>query len=473
MNAKQVFINIKTQIWMTFEQKHRLFGTLSSPISLPQASFNALYWGGIVLGLALAWLFATQQIVDGDQQQMLLNGYMGAYLGQWSSFGNAASVVGNVPGNLLGIVVGGPLLIWDSPYSPMLFLIFLRLIGFFLFDSLIKQVFVKNDGSAQITRLSFLLLCWLNPWFLYETLLYNPSYLFFCAALHCWSAWHLHMKRSFAMTLFHVMAIGLAMQLHYSWPLLAIISLILWWQRQIRVNYWAVCVAIALIMLSLLPYWLVLSQNANLAHNPDPDAQKRYIGYGAVHVFPVIKSYFYWLRYGSWWYPGKLVNDTAFIWLSSEVWLQLSAMWLWRTLIYMAGIASLVFAIWANMLLGASLRGQWLRRDLNKPITPAHWLGLYALAAVVATLITAGLAPITFNYWHLILVFPFALFPVLLLLRLIFKFYPHTLKGAAITVLVFFVFVNFIVAHDSRKFSYDANYHQQVIDYVQKTVVPR
>jgi energy-coupling factor transporter transmembrane protein EcfT len=148
-------------------------------------------------------------------------------------------------------------------------------------------------------------------------------------------------------------------------------------------------------------------------------------------------------------------------------------MWLWRTLIYIAGIASLLFALWANILLGVALRGQWLRRDLNRPISPVHWLGLYALAAVIATLITAGLAPITFNYWHLILVFPFALFPVLLLLRLIFKVYPHSLKGAAITVLVFFVFVNIVVAHDSRKFSYDANYHQQVIDYVQKNVVPR
>jgi hypothetical protein len=473
MKAKQVLISIKTQISMTFDQKHRLFGPLSSPISLPNARFNALYWGGIALGLALAWLFATQQVVDGDQEQMLFNGYMGAYLGQWSSFGNTASVVGNVPGNLLGIVVGGPLLMWNSPYSPMLFLVLTRLFGFFLFDSLIKQAFTNNDGSAQVTRLTFLLLCWLNPWFLYETLLYNPSYLFFCAALHCWSAWHLRLKRSFVMTLLHVLAIGLAMQLHYSWPLLAIISLILWWQRQIKINYWAVGAALGFIALSLLPYWLALSQNANLAHNANPETQKRYIGYGAVHVFPVIKSYFYWLRYGSWWYPSKLVNDTAFIWLSSEVWLQLTAMWLWRTLIYIAGIASLLFALWANILLGVALRGQWLRRHVNKIITPAHWLGLYALAAVVATLITAGLAPITFNYWHLILVFPFALFPVLLLLRLIFKVYPHALKGAGLVVLAFFIFVNMIVANDSRKFSHHASYHQQVIDYVQKTVVPK
>ena len=476
MIIKKTLFGIKTHISMSFQQKHRLFEPVASSVSLNAQVFNALYWGGIFFGLAPAWLFATQQIVDGDQEQMLFNGYMGAYLGQWSSFGNAASVVGNVPGNLLGLVVGVPLLVWDSPYAPMIFLILTRLVGFFLFDHLIKQVFTTPDGSAQIMRLSFLLLCWLNPWFLYETLLYNPSYLFFCSALHCWSAWHLRINRSFVMTLLHIIAIGLAMQLHYSWPLLVILSLMLFWQRQIKINYWAVVAAVALIGLSLWPYLLLRMQNEALAHNPDPAAKKRYIGYGAVHVFPVIKSYFYWLRYGSWWYPGKLVNDTAFLWVSSSVGLQLASMWLWRVMIYLAGISSLLFALWANMLLAASLRGKWLRRDLLKlsaPATPAHWLGLYALAAVVATLVTAGLAPITFNYWHLILVFPFALFPVLLLLRLLFKAYPNVIKLLGLGVLGFFVVVNLIVAHDSRKFSYQANYHQQVIDYVQKSVKPR
>ena len=64
MSTKQLLINIKTQISTTFEQKHRLFGPINSPVALSSSNFNGLYWGGIALGLALAWFFATQQIVD-------------------------------------------------------------------------------------------------------------------------------------------------------------------------------------------------------------------------------------------------------------------------------------------------------------------------------------------------------------------------------------------------------------------------
>lgn len=476
MSIKDTLLSIKTYISVSFTQKARLFDlTLQSPHgveAMDMRTFRILYGFGIALGLALAWLFATQQIVDGDQQQMLYNGYRGAYLGQWSSVGNAASVVGNVPGHLLGLVVGVPLLVWDSPYAPMIFLILVRLAGLLLFDQLLAKVFASSNNQARIMRLAFLLLCWLNPWFLYETLLYNPSYLFFCTALHCWTAWHLKAQRSFWMTFGHVIAIGLAMQLHYSWPVLAFISLALWWQRQIKINYWAVAVAWVVIVLSLLSYLQLLMANQALAYNDDPEARQRYIGYGAVHVLPVIKSYFYWLRYGSWWYPGKLVNDTSFLWLSSQVSIQWAAMWVWRLVIYLAGFVSLLFALWANAWLAFSLRGRWLRRDLTSVTSGAHWMGLYALAAVFATLVMAGLAPITFNYWHLILIFPIALFPVLLALRVGVIDSPHRVRSLAWVVLVFFVCVNLIVANDSRKFSYQANYKEQVIDYVQKSVVP-
>ncbi|MGL4715658.1 MAG: 3-deoxy-D-manno-octulosonic acid transferase, partial [Aeromonas sp.] len=140
---------------------------------------------------------------------MLYKGYLGAYEGVWLSYGNAASAVGNVPGSLSAWLIGGPLLLWDSPYAPMLLLLAMRLVGFLLFDAVIRQVF---DDRA---RLLFLVLCWLNPWFQYESLLYNPSYLFLFSAMHCWSAWHMRERASFWHTIVHLLAIGMAMQLHY------------------------------------------------------------------------------------------------------------------------------------------------------------------------------------------------------------------------------------------------------------------
>ncbi|MGL4958147.1 MAG: hypothetical protein ACRC49_03960, partial [Plesiomonas sp.] len=144
-------------------------------IGLSGRYHNALFAACIFAGLLLSWLFSDHQLLTGDQTQMLYKGYLGAYEGVWLSYGNAASAVGNVPGSLSAWLIGGPLLLWDSPYAPMLLLLAMRLVGFLLFDAVIRQVFDDrglngNVLNSNVVRLLFLVLCWLNPWFQYESL---------------------------------------------------------------------------------------------------------------------------------------------------------------------------------------------------------------------------------------------------------------------------------------------------------------
>ena len=73
----------------------------------------------------------------------------------------------------------------------MLVIIMCNIMALFLFDKVVKQVF---DDPA---RLLFLVLFWLSPWFLYQHMLYNPAYLFFCSALYFYTAFHLRDKSSF------------------------------------------------------------------------------------------------------------------------------------------------------------------------------------------------------------------------------------------------------------------------------------
>ena len=193
-------------------------------------NFQRIYFSLFSLGLFLSYWYATHQIVDGDITQMLDKGYHGFYTGEWSSYGNAASVVGNVPGSLLAFVVGLPLFIVDSPWAPMGFLIFLHGASFFLLDNVVKNIF-----NSQI-RLVFLVIYWLNPWFLFENILYNPSYLFFFSALHLWTAFKLKEEKSFIYSFLHVLSIGMAMQLHYSWIILAIMSAVLLYKNTVKVN---------------------------------------------------------------------------------------------------------------------------------------------------------------------------------------------------------------------------------------------
>ncbi len=435
-------------------------------IGLSGRYHNALFAACIFAGLLLSWLFSVNQLLTGDQTQMLYKGYLGAYEGVWLSYGNAASAVGNVPGSLSAWLIGGPLLLWDSPYAPMVLLLVMRLVGFLLFDAVIRQVFVDpvSKGNA---RLLFLVLCWLNPWFQYESLLYNPSYLFLFSAMHCWSAWHMRERASFWHTIVHLLAIGMAMQLHYSWPLLAVISTYLFWRRILKVSWSGVVVAALLIGASLIPYAMEVMSNSHITQNVDPEARQRYIGWGLVHVYPVLKSVIYWLRYGSWLFASKLVNDTQFIWLAGHEYLQMTAVWLWRVVIYGVGSATVLLAAKANWQLWRDLKPRLLRSD-RASVDGTSWLGLYALAAVLAVLVSAALSPIIFNYWHLMLIFPYALFPILLLLVSWSRNHPQWVGKGLLAATLFCTAVNLIAASDSTKFSYQADYKQQVQEYLQE-----
>ena len=422
---------------------------------------DGLFYLGLIGGVLISLLFFQQQLLTGDQTQMLYKGYLGAYEGVWLSYGNAASAVGNVPGSLSAWLIGGPLLRWDSPYAPMVLLLAMRLVGFLLFDAVIRQVFDDR------VRLLFLVLCWLNPWFQYESLLYNPSYLFLFSAMHCWSAWHMRERASFWNMIVHLLAIGMAMQLHYSWPLLAVMSTYLFWRRILKVSWSGVVVATLLIGASLIPYVMEVMSNSHITQNVDPEARQRYIGWGLVHVYPVLKSVLYWLRYGSWLFASKLVNDTQFIWLAGHEYLQMAAVWLWRVVIYGVGSATVLLAAKANWQLWRELKPRLLRSD-RAEVDGESWLGLYALAAVLAVLVSAALSPIIFNYWHLMLIFPYALFPILLLLVRWSRRHPQWVGKGLLAATLFCTAVNLIAACDSTKFSYQADYKTQVLEYLQE-----
>tara|TARA_B100000767_G_C19770847_1_gene539904 strand:+ start:650 stop:1447 length:798 start_codon:yes stop_codon:yes gene_type:complete len=255
--------------------------------------FTQKYMGLFVIGLLLALLYASNQVLNNDQLQTLYRGYLAAHQGSWLNYGNAASVVGNVPGSLSTLVVGVPLVLWDSPWSPMLVIIVCNVAALVLFDKVVKQVF------DQPARLLFLVLFWLSPWFLYQHMLYNPAYLFCCSALHFYTAFHLRDKSSFWLTFWHVVSIGLVVQLHYSWPLLVVVSGYLFARGVIKINYWAVAAEFLVLAASLVPYVLDVLASSSEATRPEEFAKQRYIGWGLVHVYPVLKALIYWLRYSS------------------------------------------------------------------------------------------------------------------------------------------------------------------------------
>jgi hypothetical protein len=328
----------------------------------------------------------------------------------------------------------------------------------------IRQVF---DDRIQV-RLIFLVLCWLNPWFLFDSLLYNPSYLIFCVGLHLWSAWRLRESPSLLPSFLHVLSIGLAVQLHFSWPVLVILSGYLFYRGALRLNVFGVLLAIALIGLSLIPYLQQLLENPDVARHADPAARERYIGWGGVHVYPVFKAAIYWLRYGSWAFPGQLVNHTEFSWLPIVA-LQWVSIVSWRALLGLLAVLTMVISLLANIYAFKLIKSQ-LRRRAGPVQSAEHWLLLYTFGAWMAAMISAALAPIVFNYWHLTVIFPIALIPVLFWLVKVFWRGAEKTTWPLWVAVALLVMINVVALNDSRKFSWRASYVEQVMIYVDQTI---
>lgn len=412
----------------------------------------------LILGLALSLFYAQHQILTGDQMQMLYKGYMGAYNNIWINYGNAASAVGNVPGSMISYVVALPVMIYDSPMSPMLFLIFLHLASYFLLDSVIKDIF-KTDA-----RLIFLVLYWLNPWFLFENILYNPSYLFFFSALHIWSAYKQREKSSFFYSMLHVTAIGLALQFHYSWIILALISLYLLYRKMVKVNWYGLFFGFVVVAVSLVPYLQTVMQNSAILHHSQDTG--RYIGWGGVHVYPVLKSFIYWLRYGSFFFPNKLISSAHFDWLGVSHVLQMIFIYGYKAIVFSVGAFTIYISYKANRYFYMVIKGKLFTR--NKSIeTKQEWLFLYVFGALTGVFISSILSPIIFSYWHLIIVFPFAILPVMVYLKDYGqKYMPKLLIG----ITVYFVFINIMGAVESRKYSIHTDYVNDTKTYIKKSV---
>ncbi|KKD61497.1 3-deoxy-D-manno-octulosonic acid transferase [Grimontia sp. AD028] len=410
----------------------------------------AIFQGtGFFIGLILALLYSNHQIMTGDQWQMLHKGYLGAYQDIWQPFGNAASAVGNVPGSLSAWVVGGPLLLWDNPWAPMLLLIGLRVLSFLMFDAVIKAVF------SQPVRLLFMVGYWLNPWLLYDSQLYNPAYLCFFTALHFWSAFKLREQPNFLFSFLHVLAIGGAMQLHYSWPVLAVISCYLLYRKMAYPNWAGVFAAGAVILLSLVPYYLEYTTNEALSRESD-----RYIGYGLVHVYPVLKAVLYWLRYASTLFSNRIITDASFDWITTISWLQAVFQYMWQAILYLVGAATVVIAAKINWRAWKSIKP--LIKRGSGDIDSQQWLLLYAAATVLAIIINAMLSPITFSYWHLILTYPIALLPILVASERWRTSTPQRFVKGLLWLAAFFIVVNLVAACDSEKYTHKVDYAEQV-----------
>ncbi len=412
----------------------------------------------IVLFLGLSVLYNVNQNFSFDQVQMLLKGIHAALTGEFLPFGNEASTMGNLPGMLSSWVIGFPLQLYAHAWSPVIFQFLLRVVAILLFINALCQLFER-----KIVLIGTFLLA-LSPWVLYQTMLYNPAYLLFGSTLTLNTLVRLRNDSSnrrahsalnrgrglefnlgcFINSLLLVLASGVCLQLHFSWPVLAAMVGIMWLRRDIKISYVGVLVGMALVGWSLVPYVQEIMVNPSLLTNPEPYAQERYLGYGIVHVYPVLKGLLYWFRFGS-----LLVTEKAIVpELTDDLSLWLVVLgYAWIGIASLVGGLSVLYAAYSNYFVIS-------RFHVSNSSDRLRFVRGMSISAILAVLLAAGASPVVLNFWQIAVIIPFALLPVLAFMSV----RPHGLKLYVWVAAIFFVFANALGATYSEKFSYQQNF---------------
>ncbi len=357
---------------------------------------RVLFAVGLLFSLAMVW----RSQVGGDQLNLLARGWRLYNDGVFIPYGNPMSTGGKAPGGITTLLVGLPLFAWPDHRAATLVVLLFHVLAYLLLDRTLRPHLTPAE------RVGLALLYWLNPWRVYFSgFLWNPNFLFLMGALHLWSAMAQRAAPRFLPSFVHAAALALAFQIHASFLLLAVASLLLWWRGAFRVHWGGLFLGGALAALPLIPWLIDLQRNPAIL----TEASKGFLGRGFVLVFPLVRGLFYWFRYASLAVAGRAVTFDFTGVLGAHPGLD-------RGLTLLAQIVpavTILLPLWAGRRLWRKARGL-LRRRLDPGLSPRTWLKGYALYGFLACFVVFGLSPTTTMMWQGLILLHAAILPPLL-----------------------------------------------------------
>ncbi len=390
---------------------------------LAAVAARRLRWTLFAVGLALSVAMVARSQVGGDQLNLLARGWLLVEEGVWVPYGNPTSSGGAQPGGLTSLLVALPLWLWRDHRAASALVLLTHVAAYLLLDRTLARALTPWG------RVLLAVLYWLNPWRLYfSAFLWNPNWLFLPAAVHLWSAAAQRERARFGASFAHVLALGVAFQLHASFVLLVFASALLLWRRRLRLH-WPGAVAAALVSLAALIPW-ALQASADAGSLP---VQKGFLGRGLLLVQPMLKGLLYWLRYASLSLPKQVTRFDFAPAFGAQVDAWLDPLVSGLTLALGVTLVVPLLANWrlGRRWLGLRRRGAggrrtggdgpraFVRRLVRHPApAPAAsfrgWLVSYTGCCFGAAVIAFALAPTTIMMWQGLLVLHAAVLPVVL-----------------------------------------------------------
>ncbi len=402
----------------------------------------------IIISVAFCTFFQLNQLPHYDQGQMFERGIVAVFDNIYIPHGNEASTTSNVPGSLSSFIIGFPLKIYFSLWSPMILLTIIKIISGLLFLNAVSKLYSPRTVTYAAA------IFFLNPWFLFESISYNPSYLCLGATLVLNALVHLRCdlgrgqsslsyKKRFFFSALAVLGIGWSLQFHFSWPVLLALCGLLWLRRSIKVSYLGLIFGVVIVLVSLIPYFQEVLEVGFVNTSPAAYKNERYLGYGLVHVYPLLKAVLYWIRLGSLslTHNALLQDPQGLLAVGYNIVVNV-----------LGGITALAVAYFNYKVL-YKFRGESREQNFGRELS---------LCGLGATLIAAGAATLVLNYWQIIIMFVFCLIPVLEIIERT----PYIRKAFIVLAVALALVIDVQASLSSEKYRYDApSLEKQLIDY--------
>lgn len=331
-----------------------------------------------LLGWALHLWLLSRSWVDLDQLYLLDLGQEFARTGTLAPMAKVMSGGGMIPGSLLQLLSGLPLMLWQDYRAPLVPIAILNLL-----PAPILLATLRGRVRGEVL-LGLFAIYWLSPWrLIFGAILWEPAYIFALAAAHLWACTRLSEARrgwpSFVLGALLVWA----PQIHGSFLFLWALTALLLVRRRISPHGPALAFGASVAGLTLVP--LLLAALAGTLPSSLP--RDGFIGRGLVYVLPVLKVVPYWLRL-----PTLDIGTPL------------------RQVIYLHGdhgaatMISRATQILSTLtiLLPATAYWSYFRRWRagTAPAGRYSWFERYAGYSLVALALAAALSPVTLQGWH-------------------------------------------------------------------------
>ena len=275
-----------------------------------------------MVGVVLSVLMLKTLRLHTDNTQLMDKSLRLLLTGEWTHFGNTATKVGNIPGTFLTFITSLPMAVYFSAWSAGFVILVFHLGSYFLLRKSIGQIFDNNAVSLAQATILLSVVYWLNPWRVEQVELYNPGFIFLFAAGHLYTSLRMT-EKNFWLTFFHVLIVGFCFQVHFSFLVLALVSLFLFLRQQIKVSWPGFVSGTVVVLMSLLPFVLTRFFSSEVLANQeiqnlDFSKSDAYFGRNLIFVYPVLKAIWYFFRMGSVYGGRHVFSEINFNWIDQE-----------------------------------------------------------------------------------------------------------------------------------------------------------